>query len=284
MTSSIKKVSVHGGHSGQFCLHARDSLEEVVLAYIAQGFTWVGLTEHMPPPTDANRYLDEEEAGIPAEKLQQQFMAYFTEARRLKEKYADSITLFTCFETEMYDGALPFIEQLKEATRPDYLVGSVHHVGGIGIDYNKDLYSKALDRAGSISNLYCQYFDAQFELLQALKPAVVGHFDLIRIFDDGYRASLALPEVAERITRNLEYIRQQALILDFNLRGYSKSAEPYPCGDILRQAVALGIDIVPGDDSHGTGSVGAWYEEGLKILETYGVNTDWQTPVLISYD
>ena len=44
----IQKVSIHGGHSGQYCCHAEDTLEEIVLAYIEHGYTWVGLTEHMP--------------------------------------------------------------------------------------------------------------------------------------------------------------------------------------------------------------------------------------------
>ncbi len=33
-----KYVSIHGGHSGEFCSHAQDSLEEMVQEYIRQGF------------------------------------------------------------------------------------------------------------------------------------------------------------------------------------------------------------------------------------------------------
>ena len=51
-----KPVSVHGGHSGQFCGHAKDTLEEIVLAYIDQRYPWVGITEHMPPVSDAFVY------------------------------------------------------------------------------------------------------------------------------------------------------------------------------------------------------------------------------------
>ena len=46
--TTISPVSVHGGHSGQFCHHATDSLEEIIELYIAQGFPWVGITEHAP--------------------------------------------------------------------------------------------------------------------------------------------------------------------------------------------------------------------------------------------
>ena len=38
----------HHSHSGQFCAHAKGSLEAVVLEAIRQGFTLYALTEHMP--------------------------------------------------------------------------------------------------------------------------------------------------------------------------------------------------------------------------------------------
>ena len=44
----IASVSVHGGHSGQFCHHATDTLEEIIQQYIAKQFPWVGITEHAP--------------------------------------------------------------------------------------------------------------------------------------------------------------------------------------------------------------------------------------------
>ena len=57
-------VSVHGGHSGQFCGHAKNTLEEIVLAYIDKGYPWVGITEHMPPVADAFVYLASDEAAF----------------------------------------------------------------------------------------------------------------------------------------------------------------------------------------------------------------------------
>ncbi len=38
----------HHSHSGQFCRHAKDTLEEIVLEAIRQGFEVYGLTEHAP--------------------------------------------------------------------------------------------------------------------------------------------------------------------------------------------------------------------------------------------
>ena len=83
MGSSIARVSVHGGHSGQFCLHAKSTLDEVIQAYIAAGYSWVGITEHMPPLNDSVRYPDEAEQGLTAKALQEQFQRYFAEVALL---------------------------------------------------------------------------------------------------------------------------------------------------------------------------------------------------------
>ena len=279
----VQKVSVHGGHSGQYCHHAKNSLEEVVQAYIAAGYSWAGITEHMPPLNDSMRYPDEAESNISTEHLQHQFLRYFAEVRNLQKKYADRIRLFAAFETETYHGSASYVHKLVKATKPDYIVGSVHHVGSIGIDVNRELYEEAKHKAGSTEHLYNQYFDLQYAMLQDLKPAVVGHFDLIRIFDDDYLDTLELPAVWSRIERNLGYIAEQGFILDFNLRGFDKAIEQYPSVAVLKLALQLGIAVVPGDDSHGISSVGRNYERGIDVLRSLGHNCQWPEPMLFEW-
>jgi histidinol-phosphatase (PHP family) len=282
-TTAFSRVSVHGGHSGQFCHHARDSLEAVVQAYVDGGFLWAGITEHMPPLDDSRRYPDEVASGIAASSLQEQFLRYFAECERLREQFAGRIRLFKAFETESYPGSTAFVQQLIELTRPDYIVGSVHHVGGIGIDFDAAHYAQAVAAAGDIGQLYCDYFDDQFCMLEALQPAVVGHFDLIRIFDPGYLDTLQQAGVQKRITRNLELMADLGLIMDFNLRGFDKSTEQYPCMPVLRQALALGVCVVPGDDSHGVSSVGRNYDLGLALLRELGHDGHWREPRCFEY-
>jgi len=280
----VQRVSVHGGHSGQFCHHAKDSLEAIVRKYVQAGFQWVGITEHMPPSSDAWRYPDEAQSGLSATSLQGQFADYFAEVRRLQAEYADRLQLYCCFETETYAGSELHVRELLEATRPDYIVGSVHHVGGIGIDYSLDLYHQATAQAGSVEQLYCDYFDSQFAMLMTLKPAVVGHFDLIRIFDPGYLDTLQLDSVKTRVHRNLDAVADLGLILDFNMRGFDKTAEQYPSMPILKAAMARAIAIVPGDDSHSVSSVGRNYDRGVALLQELGHDCQWQLPTLYQWD
>lgn len=274
-------VSAHGGHSGQFCTHATDTLEAVIAAYVAQGFAWVGITEHMPAVDDRFVYPDERQAGLDALAMQLRFSRYFETANELRQRYADRIELLIGFETEYYSGAEESILSLVEAWRPDYLVGSLHHVGDLEIDYSRAKYLEAAEACGGIDLLYCRYFDEQYEMLTAIKPAVVGHFDLVRLFDPDYRTRFQLPAIRKRILRNLDLILELGLILDLNLAGCNKPAqEPYPSRDLLQEAVRRGIAIVPGDDSHGVASVGQHFSRGVALLSELGADLHWQRPRL----
>ena len=52
----------HHSHSGQFCAHAKDTLEDVVKAALAKKMRLLALTEHMPRE---QQDLYPEEVGIP---------------------------------------------------------------------------------------------------------------------------------------------------------------------------------------------------------------------------
>ncbi len=273
-------VSVHGGHSGEFCCHALDSLEDIVKTYIRKGFAWVGITEHMPPVTDAFMYPDERAAGWDAGRLYDRFSAYINTAREFKVRYAGDLDIYVGFETELTTRALPFTRQLVEKFKPDYIVGSLHHVDDISFDFSPEDYLRAVDALGGYDNLYERYFDQQYELIDALSPAVVGHFDLIRLYDEHYRARLEKPEIALKIDRNLALIADRGLILDFNLAALSRGMdEPYISAGILKKARDMGIAVVPGDDSHSVDTVGRHMEKGIELLKGMGFSTAWKRPV-----
>ena len=279
--SRVSSISVHGGHSGQFCSHAKDKLEEIIKKYIENEFPWVGITEHVPPFDKKYVYPHERKVGLTAALMQKKFDQYIYTCRELKEKYQDKIEILVAFETEAYEGALDYAEFLIEEYSPDYFVGSVHHVNNLDFDTSSATYKIALKESGSYEQLYLDYFDRQYEMLQRLKPPVVGHFDLIRIYDSDYRLRLQNPKIWSRIIRNLELIKELDLILDFNLRALLKGAqEPYISEPILDEVLQRGIKVAPGDDSHGVSTVGLNLDHGISLLMAKGFSTDWPKPIL----
>lgn len=251
------KISLHGGHSGQFCDHAQDSLAEIVASYHEQGFACIGLSEHMPPPDDAWLYPDEVALGRSAVWMQARFAAYVREARRLAGEYAGRMRIFVGMESEWYPGCGAWVARLRADYGLDYVVGSVHHVRGVCFDYSRAAYAQVVAACGGLAAMYVAYFDAQLEMMRATSPEVIGHFDLIRLHDPDYRQTLAFPDVWSRVERNLEWARDHGALLDINARALSKGQmEPYVCAPILDSVARLGMNAVYGDDAHACADVG----------------------------
>jgi len=276
-------VSLHGGHSGEFCSHAKDHLEDIILRYIDLGFTKVGITEHIPPAHEDFIYPDEKMLGLTVENLEKRFAAYFQKLRSLQKKYASEIQIFAGMETETYAGYAAHIKTLISRFNPDYIVGSVHHVNDICFDYSREDYDRVVALCGSHEALYEQYFDHQMDMILTLKPFVVAHFDLVRIFDPEYEKRLLIPSIREKILRNLGLIKSLNLVLDFNLRPLKRGEkEPYITISIRKTAKEMGIPLVPGDDSHGVSEAGGHVERAITILASEGFGTDWPDPILIT--
>ncbi len=270
---------MHGGHSGTFCGHAVDDLATVVARYAELGFSWVCLTEHMPTENPALIAPEEAAQQLDTEALQRRFASYFTTARELAEQYRGQMDILVGFETEAYGGSEAEIRKLIEAFSPDMLVGSVHHLYDILFDGSPELYQQATAAAGGIEALYCDYFDAQLALINRFEPAVVGHFDLIRIHDPEYEQRWEVPQIRDRALRNLERIGELDLILDLNVRALAKgAAEPYISEPWLNYAITNNIAVVPGDDSHGVADVGKNLAAGVNRFAALGGNTQWRKP------
>lgn len=179
-----------------------------------------------------------------SEALGKQFNDYYFEARRVQRVYAPAINVLVGFESEWIRPSTHVkITDLLHKYRFDLFVGSVHHVCGVPIDISKAQYELALSKAGGTTELLFQkYFDEQFEMLQALKPPIVGHFDLIRLFHDekGIMSFDKLPEVWSKIHRNLEFIAAYGGLLELNTAAIRKGLrEAYPTRDICRVCLKL---------------------------------------------
>lgn len=261
--------SYHGGHSGEFCGHAKGQLEAVVQAAIAAGFTTYGLSEHAPRYQLEHLYPDE--VGRTPRDLIESFERYVRVATELRERHAAELELLVGFETE----ALPVhgwrekMQELRRSLPFDYVVGSVHSVGDIWIDLNPETSERAAEEAGGWEPLRCAYFDRLTEVVSALEPEVVGHVDLIRRFD-GYEF-----EFSARALRHAERVLEAALaagsLIEVNAAPPRRGFGPvYPGPQVLRRACAMGIPVTLGDDSHGPETVGVGLEECLRAIERAG--------------
>jgi len=271
--------------------------------------TVFAMTEHMPRG-DEDLYPEELEANDSAQTLSKRFDDYIAEASRLRDAYyatgslpADSESnnsttsttpstkqqqqpkaeILIALETEFIrPTTLTLLNALltKHSSQLDFLLGSIHHVHTIPIDFDHATYlsARAACTPPTDTQLFADYFDAQHAMLHALQPHIVGHFDLIRLLSDAPDAdwrTLATSDGEKlwtKIQRNLDFVKSYGGLLEINTSGWRKGLEdPYPRREIVECWRGMGGDVVLSDDSHGVAHVGTNYERLKGFLEACGV-------------
>ncbi|KAH8112391.1 histidinol phosphate phosphatase H [Phellopilus nigrolimitatus] len=276
----------HHSHSGQFCKHASGTLEEIVLEAIRQGFVVYGLTEHVPRYRLQDRYPEEENTSL--HELEAQFDAFVEEAHRLKNHYALCITLLVGAETEFITpDDLSALTSLLERHngKIQFLIGSVHHVNGIPIDFDQPTFERAREslKIGAYmakgktatEALLDRYLDAQYELLTLLRPEIIGHLDLCRLYNPelDFRD---FPEVQEKLKRNISYACRYGALFEFNAAAFRKGwSTAYPGKDVVELVLNFGGRFTISDDSHGPHAVGLNYNKLHRYLRDIGIEELW---------
>jgi len=261
--------SYHGGHSGQFCRHAKGQLQAVVERAVEAGFTHYGLSEHCPRYRKEDLLVGEED--LTPDDLLHTFEGYAQHARELRERVRGKLDLLVGFETERLppDRWRERMGELRGRFKPDYIVGSVHDVDGLVIDYSPEGTRQVADAMGGKEALQLRYFDAVADLVKTLAPEVVGHIDLIRKFD-GPEPQFS-PTVRRRIDVALEAVRSVSGVLEVNCATHRRGLGPvYPLVSILERARSMGIGVTLGDDSHGAHDVGVGLDASLRAIAAAG--------------
>ena len=154
------RVSLHGGHSGEFCEHARGSLRETIEAAIAAGYQTFGVSEHAPRTEERFLYESELAKGYSVDRLAREFDEYAAEVSKLAAEYADRITILRGFEADVVPSA--GYRQLMQAWfrqyEFDYMVGSVHYVNEISIDGPPLEFAKSVASCGGLEAFCVKYY------------------------------------------------------------------------------------------------------------------------------
>ncbi len=262
------KASLHGGHSSGYCDHAQSTLEEIIEAALAFGYTTFGVTEHAPRVEAQHLFAEETAMGWTVDTLDRLFRDYAAELDRLTARYADRLGILKGFEADVVpvDRYPQIMRGYKEALNFDYIVGSVHYVGGIIVDYTPEFFEQAAEASGGLEALGIAYYRTVADMVCRLKPDVVGHFDFIRRgFPD--ETSAFSPPIRRAALEALEVIRDANAILDVNTSGFRKGVgSPFPGPVYLRAARDMDIGVCFGDDSHQVAHVGAGIEAARTCL------------------
>lgn len=286
----------HHSHLGDYVSHAVGSLEEMVATARQRGFTHYCLTEHMPRYVSEFLYPEELDKNYTPQNLEQNFHNYLAHARKIQLAQKEiGFSILVGFEVEGLD-SYHIDQAVTLKLHTDMCVGSVHFVHGIPIDFDKTLWEKARDVLGSVEALYEGYFDLQYEVLTKLQPEVIGHFDLIRLFDSDVKTldfiKANWTSVYQKILRNVKFAISYGGLFELNLAAIRKAwATPYPQVDICRLIISENGRFCLSDDAHSYAQVGLNYQhvwryvtEDLRLSKIYHLARNEQKTIVVEDD
>ena len=227
---------------------------------------------------------DDVQAESTIGELVQQFQRFLDEAHRLKNVYASQITLLVGLETEYISSAdLDALDKLlkENAGRIQYIVGSVHHVNGVPIDFDLPTFQRAVDSLASHTHeVFLEtYFDAQFAVMQQFRPEIIGHFDLCRLYQPDLRI-LDFPSVRAKVERNICFAVSYGALFEVNAAAFRKGwASAYPSSDIVEVSR---IDNFPSSAESPVPRSFLIKKDGSRFPMTATVHTLWVL-IIIAY-
>lgn len=250
------KFDLHTHHDR--CGHAEGTIRDYIEAAISEGLQVIGISDHSPYFADK---LDQPHPGIAMAKSE--FPNYVREVLELKEKYKDRIEVLLGVESDFFPEHAALYRQAYENYPFDYVIGSVHQVGGVSI-FNRKRW-KNLNREQQIA-VKDTYHDLIEQSAKSGMFDVLGHIDAMKGY---YPEFSSIP--THSLERVLKVIGECGVAIEVNTSGKTKDVGGwYPSDDILEKALHYGIDISFGSDAHKPSRVGDEFEQVAKRLKDIG--------------
>lgn len=231
------------------CNHAKGSMESYIKRAIELGIDIYGFSEHAPMDFDKHYRLNFDEMQL-----------YVNDVKMLQEKYKNDIKILLGYEVDYLKGHM---DKRVISAEVDYMIGSIHFLGEWGFDnpeFNREYKNKNID------DIWQEYFDNIESMAKTSYFDIVGHLDLIKIFN--YMPKKDIRLIAAKA---LKAIKKSNMVLELNSAGLRKPCkEIYPSPLLLELAYELDIPITFSSDAHAIGQVGYKYSEAVKLAQNIG--------------
>jgi histidinol-phosphatase (PHP family) len=224
-------------------------MESYVERAIDLGIDIYGFSEHAPMDFDEQYRLKFNEMTL-----------YESDVNNLQKKYSDKIKILLGYEVDYLKG---HIDRRVLNANVDYLIGSIHFLGKWGFD-NPEFIDNYKNR--NIDDIWQEYFNNIESMAKMGSFDIVGHLDLIKIFNFMPKKDIRL--IA---TPALKAIKKSNMVIELNSAGLRKpTKEIYPSPLLLELAYELDIPITFSSDAHAIGQVGFKYDKVTELAKKIG--------------
>lgn len=174
------------------------------------------------------------------------------------------ITVKVGLEVDYREEAEQGIRERLRAYPFDYVIGSVHQIGGWFFDFpDEELNHRQKDA----DTVYREYFRLVEKAAVSGMFHIIGHLDIIKIFN-----LRSVTDVSTLARPALDAIKRNGLAVEINTNGrYKPVNEFYPQAALIELARDLGIDFTFGSDAHEAKVVGRDIPEAAALLKSHGI-------------
>lgn len=233
--------------------------EEMVLAAAKLGLSSLGISLHAP--MDGECWCASKENVEP----------FKAEMRRLKEKYADRLALYTGLE---YD-----IAAEKELGGYEYIIGSGHVLDGhYYVDSTREHAMELIEHFGGPDKAAEAFFDNYARIAAIPEIDIVGHFDLLTKYNEqGVLYDTESSAYRDAAFAAMEKLNSAGKIFEINTgaisRGYRTA--PYPSPELLRHLRSIGGRMTVSSDAHSAESICCGFDMAEQLAKHCGFDEIW---------
>lgn len=238
-----------------FC-DGKNTPEEMVLRAIELGSEEIGFSSHSPLWNNSPWCMTESAVEN-----------YKKEILRLKDKYSHKIRIYLGIEYDYYSDI--------DTRDFDYIIGSVHRVGGkehyITVDHTLDHHKKGIDEfyGGDRYAFVEEYYKMMGDIYDRTGCQIVGHFDVITKFQEKEEYyDTSSERYRNAVFSALDKLKDAPVVFEVNTgaisRGYRTT--PYPEPFILDKIAELGSSFVITPDTHSVDTIDTAMKEAEEML------------------
>lgn len=240
-----------------FC-DGKDTIEELCLSAIEQGFSHLGYSGHS--------YLENADSYALNDK---KVVDYYNEIHRVMDKYQGKIDIYCGIEQDCFSKPT-FLDF-------EYKIGSVHNIKRNGeylyfdhdLDHTKDVINNGYN--GNYLEFAKAYFATVADVIDMTGAEIIGHFDLCSKFNERLGNSQS-DEYLEHAEKAVKKLLKTGAIFEINTgamaRGYRSS--PYPSIEILKMIYNGGGKIILNSDCHNKVNLGYAFDEAIELAKKVG--------------
>ena len=243
-----------------FSTDGKASPEEMIQGAVKKGLKTICITDHYDMDFPYYEKLGKNAFTFDIDK-------YFCTLRDLKEKYKDKIEVNIGVEAGLQPHLGEFYKNMAEKYPFDFVIGSVHLVGG------QDPYIGNMFDTKSDEEVYRQTFEETVECVKSVDDIdVLGHIDYIVRYGKTKNQFYSYDKYKDVIDEILKTVIEKGKGIEMNMAGFKyKLGHCHPNPDIIKRYNELGGEIITvGSDGHAPDQIAYDYEKAGDILTDCG--------------